>query len=165
MLVDEEYEGLKIHSGKLLVSKEKTKIWVFNNYLRKMISVETSSIEEGLIVIKAYYDSFNKIQPAKVEPMMNVLCSKADGLWTIHLFPRRAHRPTQYDATGDDQLLISPGAVDMGGVIIIPRREDFDKIRKEDIVDMMAQVSVTDDTFAELTEMMIKELNLCLNEK
>jgi len=158
MLVDEEFEELKKQSGKQLFSGEKTRIWVFNDYLRKMISVETSSFDEGLIVMKAYCDSFKEFQPEKVEPMMNVLCSWSKGIWTIHLFPRKTHRPTQYFATGDDQLLISPGAVDMGGVIIIPRREDFDRIEKEDIVSIMEQVSIDEETYFALTDRIIKEL-------
>ena len=52
----------------------------------------------------------------------------------------------------NEQLLISPGSVDLGGVFVVPRREDFDKIKREDIVGILAQVSINQDTFAELTE-------------
>ena len=62
-------------------------------------------------------------------------------MWTDHntgllralAVPRKAHRPTCYSAEGDERLLVSPGAIDMAGVIITPRAEDFEKITEEDV--------------------------------
>jgi hypothetical protein len=73
----------------------------------------------------------------------------------VHLFPRKLHRPSQFFAEGEKQLLISPASVDFGGVFITPRREDFDKIRMEDIRDIFSQVSLDDDNFLELKETMV----------
>jgi hypothetical protein len=89
---------------------------------------------------------------------MNALCSFSGGKWTIHLFPRKAHRPTQFFASGEAQILISPGSVDFGGVFILPREEDFEKITGADIVDILSQVCINHDTFVELTEKISKEL-------
>lgn len=157
MPVTEEFVRLK-SSGRILFSGEKTKVWAFENYLRKMISVETSSIEEALKVVDVYYKNFAAIQPEKIEPMMNALCSFSMDKWTIHLFPRKAHRPTHFYEEGEKQILISPGSVDFGGVFILPRREDFDKIIKENIVDILAQVCVDQGTFLELTAKIRKDL-------
>ncbi len=44
------------------------------------------------------------------------------------LFPRAAHRPTCYFSEGEEQCLVSPGALDMAGVIILPRHEDFETL-------------------------------------
>lgn len=152
MLVDDEFHHLKKHSGRALILGQNTKVWCFNNYLRKMISVEIRSMEEAIHVLEAYYKSFEQVQTNDHEPMMNVLCSWSEDRWTIHLFPRKKHRPTQYFADGDAQLLISPGAVDMGGVFIIPRREDFDKITAKDVADILEQVSLDEDSFKSLME-------------
>jgi hypothetical protein len=84
--------------------------------------------------------------------MVNVLCSWDKGKWTIHLFPRKAHRPTQFFATGRDQLLISPGSVDLGGVFVTPRKEDFDKITQADIINIMEQVSINQNIFTILVD-------------
>lgn len=152
MPVTDEFEQLKQHSGRLLFSGEKTKVWAFENYLRKMISVETNSMDEGLEMIRTYYDRFRAMQAEKVEPMMNALCSWSNGKWIIHLFPRKAHRPSHFYAKGAGQILISPGSVDFGGVFILPRRADFEKITREDIVDILSQVCVDQDIFQELTD-------------
>ena len=49
----------------------------------------------------------------------------------------------KYFETGKRQLLISPGALDMAGLMITARTVDFDKIRKEDIEDIYSQVSMS----------------------
>lgn len=157
MPVTDEFERLK-SLGRILFSGEKTKVWAFDNYIRKIISVETSSMDEALKVVGLYYKHFEAMQPEKIEPMMNSLCSYSKDKWTIHLFPRKAHRPSHFYEEGEKQILISPGSVDFGGVFILPRREDFDKISKENIVDILAQVCVDQDTFLELTEKIRKNI-------
>lgn len=147
--IEEEFQRLK-HSGRQLFSGKNTQVWAFDNYLRKMISVETSSMTDGLEVIEVFYKHFQSIQPEKIEPMMNALCSWSNGKWTIHLFPRRAHRPSQFFASGKEHILISPGSVDFGGVFITPRREDFDKFTKEDVVDILDQVCLNQHDFEKL---------------
>jgi hypothetical protein len=63
------------------------------------------------------------------EPPLNLLCTSVEGGgWRLILFPRRRHRPAAYFREGADRLLISPGAVDLGGILITPREEDFLKL-------------------------------------
>ncbi|HNX56871.1 MAG TPA: DUF4922 domain-containing protein [Prolixibacteraceae bacterium] len=157
MPVTTDFERLK-HSERQLFSGKNTQVWAFDNYLRKMISVETSSMEEGLETIRLYYQHFQAMQPDKVEPMMNALCLWNDGKWTIHLFPRKAHRPSHFYETGEKQILISPGSVDFGGVFILPRREDFEKITAENIIDILEQVCLDQNKFQELTEQLPNDL-------
>lgn len=158
MPIGDDFIRLKSTARKIY-SGEETQVWAFDNYLRKMISVETSSLDEGLRITGIYYTHFQAMQPDKIEPMMNVLCSFSDGKWIIHLFPRKAHRPTHFSEKGEKQILISPGSVDFGGVFILPRREDFDKITKEDIADILEQVCVDQSTFQVLTEKIWYDLN------
>ena len=158
MPIATEFEKLK-STARQLYSGAETNVWAFDDYLRKMISVETTSLDEGLRIIGIYYSHFRSMQPEKIEPMMNVLCTFTGGKWTIHLFPRKAHRPTHFYEEGEKQILISPGSVDFGGVFILPRREDFDKITKRNIADILEQVCVDQDTFQELTEKISCDLN------
>ena len=66
------------------------------------------------------------------EPMVNVLCwwNETDRLWHLVIFPRRKHRPACY-GEGEGRLLLSPGAVDMGGLWAVPERKDFDALTSE----------------------------------
>ncbi|MDR2414172.1 MAG: DUF4922 domain-containing protein [Odoribacteraceae bacterium] len=45
--------------------------------------------------------------------------------WTIAVAPRRAHRPAEYYLDGEARILFSPGCIEMGGVIVAPRAEDY----------------------------------------
>lgn len=51
-----------------------------------------------------------------------------NGMLRIAVVPRRAHRPECYDLPENERLVISPGAIDMTGLIVTPRREDFDRL-------------------------------------
>ncbi len=74
--------------------------------------------------------------------MMNIISFMENNKYIIHVFPRKIHRPWQFSAKGKAQILVSPGAVDMAGMIITPRKEDFDKIERNDIEDIYSQVSI-----------------------
>ncbi len=156
--ITEEFERLKL-SNRKLYSGELTTVYAFDNYLRKMISIETTSILEGLEMISVYCKHFQAMQPDKIEPMMNALCSWKNGVWVIHLFPRKAHRPTHYFESGAKQILISPGSVDFGGLFITPRREDFDKITAENVADILDQVCLDQNDFQRLTEKIQNDLS------
>ena len=84
-------------------------------------------------LFKKIYDVL-PIPEGATEPMMNILAwkeaSSTDGSPRIVsvILPRAKHRPDCYYAEGDDKILVSPGALDMGGLIITPREEDFRKI-------------------------------------
>ena len=74
-------------------------------------------------------------------------------------FPRREHRPSQFFLEDEAaKIVFSPGAVDFGGIMILPRKEDFDRLQveKDTIADMFGQLSFTDEQFAELTDKIAK---------
>lgn len=67
------------------------------------------------------------------EPMMNVFCRYVHGIWEMTVIPRRKHRPDCYYGTGDAQILVSPGALDMAGVVVTARECDFRKLTAENL--------------------------------
>jgi ATP adenylyltransferase/5',5'''-P-1,P-4-tetraphosphate phosphorylase II len=160
MPVEAEFELLKTDKNNLLSETGSIKIWAFENYLRRMISIETSDFDEAVLSIRFFTAKFNRFQPEKTEPMLNVLCSYNNGKWVVHLFPRKLHRPSQFFAEGEAQLLISPASVDFGGVFITPRKEDFDKIQASDIADIFEQVTIDGQVFGQLTAAIINEFQL-----
>lgn len=155
--VESEFATLKITDGNLFYDSESLKIWAFDHYIRKMISLETDNMQPGINMIEKILSRFREIQSEKIEPMLNLLCTFSKGKWIIHMFPRKQHRPSQYFAQGNAQLLISPAAVDLGGVFITPRREDFDKITAGDIADIFEQVTLNDKEFKDLKDIIYKK--------
>lgn len=73
--------------------------------------------------------------------MRNVLMWKNADRLHIVMFPRLNHRPECYYADGDKQILVSPGAIDMAGVLILPRYEDMDKLDFGQILRIYDEVS------------------------
>ncbi len=63
------------------------------------------------------------------------------------IFPRRKHRPDCYSAAGDRQMMVSPGALDMSGLIITPRQNDFERITMRDVVSILGEVAMSPDDF------------------
>jgi hypothetical protein len=82
--------------------------------------------------------------------MMNILAYFQTGKWIIHLIPRKLHRPSQFYANGNDQILLSPASVDLGGVLITPREEDFIKMTVNDLKDILRQVCMSDTQVLDL---------------
>ncbi len=78
--------------------------------------------------------------PAEPEPMLNALALHTDGQLRVVLFPRASHRPTNF-GTDHGQVLVSPGLVDMLGLLITPRREDFDTLNGEAVARIYREVS------------------------
>ena len=62
------------------------------------------------------------------EPMMNIIAWRKGDEFISVVIPREKHRPDAYFAEGEAQMMVSPGALDMAGLIITPREEDFNKI-------------------------------------
>jgi len=95
---------------------------------------------------------YDALPAADEEPMMNIVAWKLDDELFVVVFPRSKHRPDCYYAEGDEQLLVSPGAIDMGGLLITPRREDFDRITPERAVDILTECSLSVEALTRLTE-------------
>ena len=69
-----------------------------------------------------------QITPNDPEPMMNLFAWYENNEWWVVIFPRRQHRPWQFFAEGDENILFSPGCVDFAGLIISPREKDFNRL-------------------------------------
>lgn len=92
-------------------------------------------------MINQYLESL-PLHEGESEPRYNLFAwqNKQRG-FTMAYFPREEHRPACYTATGGEQLLVSPGALDMAGLLVTPRKEDFDKIIESDITQIYKEVA------------------------
>ena len=88
----------------------------------------------------------------ETEPMMNIVSWRNDDEYLSVVFPRRKHRPGCYYTQGIDQYLISPGALDMAGLIITPRQEDFERLSPEIALNILHEVALTKDELQEVID-------------
>lgn len=145
--VEKDFDSLKNDFVPTRFTNDKISVNLCKNYLRYFISIESESNKEITLFIKSFNNILKKISPRGQEPLMNVLANYENGYWRLIIFPRAKHRPSQYFETGARQLIVSPAAVDLGGMFITPRKEDYDKITKEDVLEIFRQVSVTREQF------------------
>jgi diadenosine tetraphosphate (Ap4A) HIT family hydrolase len=117
---------------------------------RPIIIVEGKELRSVETALRMAVTAMQETLPASDEPMMNLLCAYDGTQWRVLIIPRRKHRPEAYYREGDERILISPGMVDMGGLIITPVEKDFNAIDAEQIGNIFKEVSMDDDTFAKI---------------
>ena len=93
----------------------------------------------------------------KWEPMMNVLCWWEDGIWRCALFARGQLRPNCFYKEGEDRLLIATASVEMSGIFIVPRQQDFDRLTGDDICKMYDDVTISSEIEEKLMRKMRKQ--------
>ena len=76
------------------------------------------------------------------EPMLNILAWREGEDFLSVVIPREKHRPDCYSAQGEEQFLVSPGALDMGGLLITPRQEDFHRLTPERVAALYHEVGM-----------------------
>lgn len=150
MPINSEIEEVSNRWGEVLFQDEKTcLVAIGGNYLRKLLYFRSAS-KEALQVQMNRIRGFLDERGQDGEPMMNLLANYRENQWELILFPRDQQRPRQFFAEGAGQILMSPASVEMGGLVILPRKEDFEQLTADDLRDIYEQVSINDTDFEEL---------------
>ncbi len=122
------------------------------NYLRNVLifsSIGSSFIER---LFNNFYEALQRITETNHEPMMNLIALRRGEKYHLIIFPREKHRPSCYYAEGDENMLISPGLVDMSGMLITPLQKDFERISEDTIRNIYSEVTISDSKFLQLLE-------------
>lgn len=90
-------------------------------------------------------------QEDETEPMMNVLCRAIAGKIQIVVIPRKKHRPSFY-GTDEGYMVLSPASVDLGGVFITPRPEDYANLDSTTIIKVYDELCLSRDEITEITK-------------
>ncbi len=100
--------------------------------------------KDSTVVEQLFMQLYNTlpIMEDEEEPMMNVVSWREKDNFITVVFPRKKHRPDCYYKEGDERLLVSPGALDMAGLLITPREEDFHKLDAEKAVAILQECSL-----------------------
>ncbi|HEV2664746.1 MAG TPA: DUF4922 domain-containing protein [Blastocatellia bacterium] len=90
-----------------------------------------------------------EITDAESEPMINLVVMRDGDRWTVIAFPRGKHRPDRYFTEGDAKLTVSPAAIDLSGVLVVPQPDHFAKITSRDVEEIYAEVTLGDAAFGD----------------
>lgn len=125
-------------------------LYILKSYICPVFVIRTRPSEHPCLLFEKLYYAL-PLCDGENEPRMNIICWRQS--WNagredeivILIFPRKKHRPACYGQTGEHQLLVSPGALDMGGLFITPREKDFRAITAELATDILREVTLSEE--------------------
>ena len=120
-------ENLEGADMKVIAEEGDNRLALVDGMPMKVFVVDAANPEEGQKLFNRLYAAM-PVPEGEKEPMMNLLCYTTPAGVRLVVIPRKKHRPSFYGTEGDDCMLISPASVDMGGVFITPRPQDFEKL-------------------------------------
>lgn len=141
----------------ILGQKPDCGIYLLKGYVCPAFVIRTIPSEQPCILFDKLFHAL-PLQDGESEPRMNIICwrqswnaGREDEIVTL-IFPRKKHRPACYGRTGGDSMLISPGALDMGGLLITAREEDFRRLTAEQAAGILREVTLTEEELQPVIE-------------
>jgi len=141
MPIDFEVDQLTPNQKKIIVDKEDFIAYTIPGFLRNCIVMESDWKEP----IDYFFAQLTKKLPFNeeaVEPLLNLIASCNEGHFRLIIFPRKAQRPSCYYRESADRILVSPASVELGGIVVTPREEDFQRITLKDLEEIFGEVSL-----------------------
>lgn len=91
---------------------------------------------------KDFLNAQKKVLFIGEEPMMNIAGFYKERKWGLIIFPRQKHRPDAFFREGHARVVVSPGVIDMGGVMITPMEKDFETLDASTVKGIYREVSL-----------------------
>jgi ribosomal protein S18 acetylase RimI-like enzyme len=135
----------EIREGKrLALVKEVDDVLLYrvNNLGRESILVEGSDSMTVERAFKGFLNTLKKVLLITEEPMINIVGFYEERKWHLLIFPRRKHRPDAFFKEENDRVVVSPGAIDMGGLVITPVKHDFERLDAVAVEGIYREVSL-----------------------
>lgn len=123
---------------------DEEKISVVRDFIVPAFVIISKSAESDEALFRRLYKAMPQ-RGDETEPMMNIISWRKGEEFISVVIPREKHRPEAYFAEGDAQFVVSPGALDMSGLIITPREEDFRKLTEEKALSLLQECGVSED--------------------
>ena len=145
------WKRLKNTMQVILDNDEGEKLALITDYVCPVFAIVTNNAKTEETWFHRLYRAMDI---GKGEPMMNIIAWKQDSEYITLVFPRSNHRPAAYP-----NPMVSPGALDMAGLIITPREEDFNAMTTEQATAILQEVSVTMRTAEDIAERIKKDVH------
>jgi hypothetical protein len=121
---------------------------------REAILLEGGEPKGVRTAFNAYLNGLKKALFIEEEPMINIAGFYEERKWRLVIFPRRKHRPDAFFMEGEDRMVVSPGVIDMGGLLITPVEKDFERINAATVEAIYNEVSLEGKTTERAMETM-----------
>ncbi|RGW70664.1 DUF4922 domain-containing protein [Segatella copri] len=123
---------------------DEERISVVRDFIVPAFVIISKSAESDEALFRRLYKAMPQ-RGDETEPMMNIISWRKGEEFISVVIPREKHRPEAYFAEGDAQFVVSPGALDMSGLIITPREEDFRKLTEEKALSLLQECGVSEE--------------------
>ena len=123
---------------------DEEKISVVRDFIVPAFVIISKSAESDEALFRRLYKAMPQ-RGDETEPMMNIISWRKGEEFISVVIPREKHRPEAYFAEGNAQFVVSPGALDMSGLIITPREEDFRKLTEEKALSLLQECGVSEE--------------------
>ena len=151
MPLESELGSLRERGEEVLADRHGVRVATVAGTMRTFLILESADRDPLEAEFGRVCDSYRRVaDDGADEPMMNLLCWHAGGRWLLALFARAKHRPSFFYAEGDEKLLLSPAAVDVGGVCTLPIEKDFLAITPDHIARTFSEISLPASEFERL---------------
>ena len=151
MPLDDEFHQIKNEYGNEIFEDDGLSFYAIDDGLRKYISIESIDKELVINTFNKFYNTYSKLINENQEPLINLVSFyEEESGWRVIIFLRAKHRPAVFFAEDETKMLVSPAAIDLGGVCVFPREEDFDRITKGMIANIFKEVFVDEEILKEL---------------
>jgi hypothetical protein len=120
-----------------------------SSFGRNMLVFRGTKIADVAAKIESSIDVLQQLESGTDEPMFNLLAHFAANHYMAVLFPRAAHRPACYFASGTEQLLISPAVLEMSGVLVTTEPDHFARVDAAAVRAIYEDVGISVAKFAD----------------
>ena len=144
MPAEQEFDNLQQNYSEVIFQNNSTTVIAVENYLRPFLAIVSDDKTE---IYSQFEKIFTELKSSEEEPKMNVLCNFEKGKWRVFVFPREKQRPSHFYGEDDSKIVVGPASVEFGGILILPRKEDFEKIAKKEIREIYKEVAINGKGF------------------
>ena len=152
-----EWKRMQKSLEPIVTLNEDNDVCLLRDFVVPALVIRSTSAETDEKLFHLVYKCL-PLRDGETEPMMNIVAWREGRQYISVVIPREKHRPDCYSDEGEKQLLVSPGALDMSGSLIVPREEDFNKLTETQAETILKECGVTEKTMQAVVER-IKENN------
>ncbi len=116
---------------------------------REVVILEGESPTALREAFKSFLRALKTVLLTEEEPMLNIAGFHEERKWRLVIFPRRKHRPDAFFKEGEARVVVSPGVIDMGGLLITPVAKDFHRLDADAVESIYKEVSL-EETIVEM---------------
>ena len=140
-----EWARLISNAETLVQEADGASIALVKDYVVPVFAIRCKQADDGVALFGKLYKALPKCDDGG-EPMMNILAWRAGRDYVVAVVPRQKHRPECYFAEDESlRRIVSPGALDMAGLIITPRKDDFLQLTEAEATGILQECGITPD--------------------